>query len=99
PSTADELRWYFEARRHFEEQPQPGARDAGDQARYARARDAFGAPRYRVLYRSWLREGAPAFRQLVTSVLADAISRGTGRLEIQVLPHPYLHLAPLVASG
>jgi hypothetical protein len=99
PSTADELRWYFEERQRLEEQPQNGARDVGDQARYARARDAFSAPRYRVFYRSWLRQGPAALRQLVSPVLADAIARGTGRLETQVLPHRYLHLAPLVASS
>jgi hypothetical protein len=97
PSTADELRWYFEERRRLNERP--GAGGAGDQARYGRARDAFGAPRYRVLYRSWLRQGAPVLGPLVSPVLGDAIARGTGRLETHLLPHPYLHLATLVASG
>jgi hypothetical protein len=47
-----ELRWYFEQRRRLAEEAP--ASNGHDEARYARARDAFGAPRYRVLYPSWL---------------------------------------------
>ncbi len=96
-STADELRWYFEQRRQLEQRS--GGTDGLDQARYVRARDAFGAPRYRVLYRAWLRQGPSTLRELVSPVLSDAIGRGTAQLETQVLPHPYLHLAPLVATA
>ncbi len=96
-STADELRWYFEHRRRLAE----GTRGSNghDEARYARARDAFGAPRYRVLYRCWLQHGASALNDVVSPVLADAIARGTGRLETCELSHPYLHLAPLVTTA
>jgi len=96
-STADELRWYFEERRRLEQGS--GTTTSVDQARYARARDAFGAPRYRVFYRTWLRQGPTALRELVSPVLADAIARRTGQLETQVLRHPYLHLAPLVTTS
>jgi hypothetical protein len=96
-STADELRWYFDERRRIEQDG--GAISVADQARYVRARDAFGAPRYRVLYRAWLRQGPSALRELVSPVLADAIARRIGHLEIHALPRSYLHLAPLVASG
>jgi hypothetical protein len=94
-STADELRWYFEHRHRFAATGSNGR----DQARYARARDAFGAPRYQVLYRSWLKHGPAALSEVVSPVLADAIARGTGRLETQMLSHPYMHLAPLVTTA
>jgi hypothetical protein len=96
-STADELRWYFEQKGRLAEGPQ--GVNGHDEARYARARDAFGAPRYRVLYRSWLQHGLVALNEAVTPVLADAIARGTGGLETRVLSHPYLHLAPLVTTA
>lgn len=96
-STAEELRWYFERRRDIAEGTR--GRHGLDEARYARARDAFGAPRYRVLYRSWLAHGPSALTEVVSPVLADAISRGTGRLETCQLSHPYLHLAPLVTTA
>jgi hypothetical protein len=94
-STADELRWYFEHRRRFVETGSNGH----DETRYARARDAFGAPRYQVLYRSWLKHGPAALNEVVSPVLADAIARETGRLETQILSHPYMHLAPLVTTA
>jgi hypothetical protein len=96
-STAEELRWYFEQRRRLTEEK--GASNGQDEARYIRARDAFAAPRYRVLYRSWLKHGPSALSEVVSPVLGDAIARGTGRLETCELPHPYLHLAPLVTTA
>jgi hypothetical protein len=70
-----------------------------DEPPYALARDAFGAPRYRVLYRAWLRQGAAALGEVVSPVLADALARGTGQLERHLLSHAYLHLAPLVSTA
>jgi hypothetical protein len=96
-STADELRWYFEHRRRLAEAK--AGSNGHDEMRYARARDAFGAPRYRVLYRSWLKHGPAALKQVASPVLADSITRGTGQLETQMLAHPYLHLAPLVTTA
>jgi hypothetical protein len=97
PSTADELRWYFEQRRKLDEGK--GASNGHDESRYSRARDAFGAPRYSVLYRYWLKRGSGLLNEVVSPVLADAIARRTGQLETQVLAHPYLHLAPLVTTA
>ena len=96
-STADELRWYFDERRRREGGPVTTKRDSDP--RFIRARDAFGAPRYRVLYRSWIQRGPAALADLASPVLADAISRGTGQLEIVMLSHRYLHLAPLVTTA
>lgn len=97
PSTAEELRWYFDQRRRLDRER--AQLDEHDEARYVRARDAFGAPRFRRLYRTWLRGGPAVMNEVVSPVLADAITRGAGQLETQVLPHPYLHLAPLVTTA
>ena len=61
--------------------PREPAAQGRDEAKYVRARDAFGAPRYRVLYRSWLQHGPSVLNETVSPVLADAIARGTGGLE------------------
>lgn len=94
---ADELRWFFEQRRsRHEAAPNAGEQDA---ARYAQGRQAFGVPRFRVLYQSWLRHGQTVIDATVSPALADAIARGTGRLECYVLPHRYLHLSSLVGTA
>ena len=97
PSTADELRWYFGQRR--------GRHTAAhndherDLKRYAQARRAFSAPRYRVLYRAWLREGGRVIDATSSPALADAITHGAGRFEAHVLARPYLHLSSLVGTS
>ena len=96
-STANELSWYFEQRRQLEERAEEDK--SFDRARYARARDAFAAPGIRVLYRTWLRQGPSVLRPLTSPVLADAMTRRTGQFETEVLPRPYLHLAPLVTTA
>jgi hypothetical protein len=90
PINVDDLRWYFYARRA----PQRGSDERFDQA--ARA---FGAPRYRVLYRAWLERGDPVLDATLSPVLADKIECQAGQLECHVLPHQYLHLAPLVGTA
>ena len=96
-STADELQWFFRQRRARWAAPD-GAHER-EPDRYVCARRAFSAPRYRVLYRAWLREGAGVIDATSSPVLADAISRGTGRFEAHLLARPYLHLSPLVATS
>jgi hypothetical protein len=86
----DELRWYFQACRD---------RDIDLDERYYRAQTAFAAPRFRALNRMWLVDGGRVLDAVVSPVLADAVARGTGVLECQVLPHPYLHLLPLVGTA
>ena len=93
PATADELRWFFEC------QENPQSTNGRDAARLASARQAFGSPRYRVLYRAWLRDRSSAIDGTVSPVLADAIRRGTGQVESRVLVHPYLHLSSLVGTS
>jgi hypothetical protein len=96
-STVDELRWYFKERQRFED---PSSNSIDDEsARLLRAQKAFDAPRFRVLYRSWLRHGQSVLEGAASSVLSDAIARRTGRVESHVLSHQYLHLSPLVATA
>jgi hypothetical protein len=89
PSLVDDLRWYFRARRS----PPKGADERFDQARHA-----FGAPRFQALYRAWLERGEPVLDATMSTTLADAIARETGRLDCHVLPHRYVHLFPLVGT-
>lgn len=92
----EEVRWYFEAEKRLS----GGGSVASDEAdRYARARRAFGAPRYSALYRAWTRSGESALTASMSPVLADAMRRGTGRIECQMLARPYLHLAPLAGTA
>lgn len=92
-STVDELRWYFERKSAHADV------SGADGIRLAHARRAFGAPRYRVLYQVWLREGRRIVDATGSPVLADAVQRGTGQVECQVLTHPYLHLSALVGTA
>ena len=96
-SVVEELRWYFNERQRI-----AGFDDSSrsvDPARYQRVRRAFGAPRYRVLYRTWTRVGDRAVNALQSRVLADALERQTGRIEYLSMPRPYLHLSPLVGTA
>jgi len=70
-----------------------------DEESYHEAKFAFGAPRFEVLYRRWLSEGDRALEVVSSRVIAQAIERGTGRVESHVLPFSYRHLSPLVASS
>ena len=92
--TVDEMRWYFEQRR-------TGVRGAGlaAEARFRRAQDAFSTPRCRVLYRTWLEHGDRALHTTLSPALADAMMRRSGRLDCQVLPHRYQHLASMVGTA
>jgi hypothetical protein len=90
PSTRDELRWYFEARR--------AGCDARD-PRFERAARAFRAPRFRALYRVWLEGRDGVVDATVSPSLADAIERRVGQLECTVLAHRYRHLFPLLATA
>jgi hypothetical protein len=90
PHVVDELRWYFHACR-------AGADDADE--RFCRARTAFGAPRFRALYKRWLDDGDHVLDAVVSPVLSDTVGLGKGALQCQVLPHAYLHLLSLVGKA
>jgi hypothetical protein len=56
---------------------------------------AFGTTRYRQLYRRWLTDGDTVFETLSSPAIAEALERGTGRIEAHVLMLSYRHLSPL----
>jgi hypothetical protein len=94
PATADELRWWCRTRK-ARTQNLPVA----DAQRWARTSRAFSSPRYRALYRSWCMLGDYVIDSAISPVLPDAIERGTGRIECEVLARPYLHLSTLVGTA
>jgi hypothetical protein len=89
-SVVDDLRWYFDARRQHADE---------NRERFDQAVQAFGAPRFQALYRAWLERGDGVLDGCMSSALADAIGRGTGALECEVLPHRYGHLFPLAGTA
>lgn len=94
PTTVEHLRWYFQARR-----ARSDPATAPIDERFEQAKRAFASPRFRALFEAWSRVGEPALDAAYSPLLADALARGTGRLETYVLPHPYLHLLPLVGTA
>lgn len=93
PATIEELRWYFAERRRAVDVP------GGSSPRYNAARRAFAAPRFHPLYRAWTSQGDRLLDALHSPFLAEAVARGTGRLEVHSLPHRYRHLLPLVGTA
>lgn len=92
---ADRLKWYFEQRRAHELE---GAR-LEDEETYYLSRAGFRAPRFQVLYKRWSREGNAALDYATSPAIADAIERGSGRVECVVLPHQYRHLSPVLSAA
>jgi hypothetical protein len=90
PALLNELRWYFRAR---QQEPRQSNEQFDQDAR------AFGVPRFRVLYEAWQQRGDSVLEATLSHVLTDAVARGSGRLEIYVLPHTYLRLLPLVGTA
>jgi hypothetical protein len=70
--------------------------DAQTQAFLNRAAQVYGAPRFTLLYRRWLKHGDTVFEPPASPVIAEALATGTARVECLVLPHTYRHLSPLV---
>jgi hypothetical protein len=93
PGTVGDLKWYFERR-----QKPSASVDAQTKAFLVRAAEVFGAPRLTTVYRRWLKQGDSVFEPLMSRVLADALTSGSGRVECLVLPHSYRHLAPVAGS-
>jgi len=91
PANVDDLRWYFRAR-------QSGGRER-DPERFDQAMRAFAAPRFRALHRAWLQRGDPVLDATLSTVVADKVERGLGRVEWVVLAHDYAQLLPLVGTG
>ena len=90
PAVAEQLRWYFSARR---------CRTSDADERFAQSGQAFAAPRFQAVYRMWLERGNSVLEAALSATLVDAIARGAGRLETYVLPYQYTHLLPLVGTA
>jgi hypothetical protein len=94
PTSFAEFRWYCNERKTT---TNTRARSQADQ-RFARAHRTFATPRYELLYRRWVTGGDGVFELVSSTTIAEALERGTGRIESQVLPFSYAHLTPLVAG-
>jgi hypothetical protein len=90
-ATAHELKWYFEHRPKRADPPV----DSLTRRFLAKGAEVFRAPRFESLYRRWLKHGDVVLDGLTSSVLADALTTGAGRVESLALPHSYRHLAPV----
>jgi hypothetical protein len=88
--TLEELKWYFEQCRMTSDSR---TRLTSDE-RFWMARRTLSTPRCRLLYHRWLTDGDTAFDLVSSPVIADALARGTGRIESQVLLLSYGHLSP-----
>jgi hypothetical protein len=67
-----------------------------DRTRLRRARRAFGAPRFRAIRKAWLRDGDRIVDVAMSTSLADAIARKSGRFERYELSRQYFHLSSMV---
>jgi hypothetical protein len=95
PAIIDELRWYFEQMKAASAVEGASMTDA----RFERAHRAFAAPRFRLLYRTWLRDGKFVLENAGSNGIADALGRGHGRLDCIVLRPSYGHLSNLVGTS
>ena len=93
PDTTAELKWYCEERRSTSDLR---ARCQSD-GRFWQAHRAFATPRCQMLYGRWLTDGDTVFELIFSRAIADALARGTARIESHVLLCSYDHLSPLVS--
>ena len=73
-------------------------RDQADRKRYLQAPRAFGAPRYRVLYRAGSARARASSMRRVHRCWPTPSPRHRP-VETQILAHPYLHLSSLVGTA
>ena len=93
PDTIAELKWYCEERRSLSDLR---ARCQSD-GRFWEAHRAFATPRCQTLYRRWLSDGDTVFELISSTAIADALARGTARIESHVLLCSYDHLSPVAS--
>lgn len=91
PRNLEELFWYFAELRG------QTRRERAEADRFRRAGRAFAGTRWRLLYRRWQTEGDSALELATSPAIRDALARGDGVIESQVLPHSYRHLSPLAS--
>ena len=90
PTVANELRWFYQS---------ADITGAVDGNRLRRARRAFGAPRFRAIRKAWLQDGDRVVDVAMSTSLADAIARESGRFERHELSRQYFHLSSMVGSA
>jgi hypothetical protein len=90
PVVANELRWFYRS---------ADVTETVDRVRLRRARRAFGAPRFHAIRKAWLQDGDRVVDLAMSTALADAIARESGRFERYELPRQYFHLASMVGSA
>ena len=81
PRTVEEFTWYCEQRRTTSD---PRARCQSDE-RFGRAHRAFSTSRGQRLYHRWVTDGDTVFEGISSPAIAEALDRGTARIESQVL--------------
>ena len=94
PDLANDLRWYFERRRAAANRRALTFADP----EFWEADVAFNSPRFRQLYERWLVDGDSVFESLLSPALAQALERGTGRIESHALDVSHGHLSPVVST-
>ena len=90
PTVANELRWFYQS---------ADITGTVDRTRLRRARRAFGAPRFRAIRKAWLQDGDRVVDVAMSTSLADAIARESGRFERHELSRQYFHLSSMVGSA
>ncbi len=90
----NDLKWYFERRRAAANRRALTFADP----EFWEADVAFNSPRFRQLYQRWVVDGDSVFESLSSPALAQALERGTGRIESHVLDVSYGHLSPVVST-
>jgi hypothetical protein len=93
PELLAELKWYFGKRRRTHN---PRALSFED-PEFWEHQAAFASPRFQQLYQRWLTDRDTVFEALASPAIAEALERGTGKIESHVLLLSYRHLAPLVS--
>jgi hypothetical protein len=96
PAALNELRWYFFHCKRATDWKTEYQRTDVVKARFDRCAQLFAGPRFTRLYRRWLKEGDPVLTPVPTAV-SEAFASGRAVLDLQVLPHTYDHLSPLVS--
>jgi hypothetical protein len=96
PAALNELRWYFFHCKRATDWKTDYQRTDVIRARFARCARLFAGPRFTRLYRRWVKEGDSVLTPVPTAV-SEAFASGRAVLDLQVLPHTYDHLSPLVS--
>jgi hypothetical protein len=93
PDTLAELKWYFDKCRSTSS---PRALSFEDEE-FWQHQAAFDSPRFQQLYRRWLTDGDSVFETISSPAIAEALERGSGRIESHVVVLSYAHLSPVAS--